>query len=83
MMIFLEGTDCDYLDRIHDGPFIPKKLIPSTIIDGSNQPEHYVVDAVMSNKVITYKTIKEIWGALEVQCQGTKEIRMNRRSVLT
>ena len=43
MMIFLEATDCDYLDEIHDGPFVHRKLIPSTIVEGVNQPEPYVV----------------------------------------
>ena len=111
MMMFLEATDCDYLDRIHDGPFFPRQLIPTTLVGGVNQPKHYVVkdksewtkeektevlknakvrnilynalDVVMSNRVITSKTTKEIWDALEVQCQETKEIKKNRRFVLT
>lgn len=37
----------------------------------------------MSNRIITCKTTKEIWDALETQCQGTKEIKKNRRSILT
>ena len=36
----------------------------------------------MSNRVITCKTDKEIWDTLEVQCQGTKEIKKNRRAIL-
>ena len=37
----------------------------------------------MSNRVITCKTAKEICDALEIQCQGTKEIKKNMRYVLT
>lgn len=40
------------------------------------------LDVVMSNIVIACKTAKEIWDALEVQCQGTKAIKKNMRSVL-
>ena len=41
MMMFLEATDCDYLDRIQDGPFVPKKLIHIASVDGVDQPEYY------------------------------------------
>ncbi|KAL8155217.1 hypothetical protein AgCh_000557 [Apium graveolens] len=44
---------------------------------------HSSLDSVMSNRVIGYKTIKEIWDALEVKCQGTTAIKKNRRTVLT
>ena len=43
---------------------------------------HNSLDSVMSNKVIAYKTAKEIWDALETQCQGTTTIKKNRRAVL-
>ena len=43
---------------------------------------HNSLDAVLSNRVITCKTAKEIWDALEVQCQGTKAIKKNRRALL-
>ena len=110
-MMFLEAIYCDHLDRIHDGPFVLRKLISATIVEGVNQLEHYTVkdksewtkeekteilkdakvinilhnalDTAMSKMVITCKTSKEIWDALEVQCQGTKEIKKNMRSVLT
>ena len=110
MLMFLEATDPDFLDRIHDGPHEPKKLVPAAIVDGTTVPEHYVakdkfewtpeekadvlkdakvknilynsLDAVLSNRVITCKTAKEIWDALEVQCQGTKAIKKNRRTLL-
>ena len=36
---------------------------------------HNSLDEVLSNRVITCKTAKEIWDALEVQCQGTKAIK--------
>ena len=35
----------------------------------------------MSNRVIACKTTKEIWDALEIECQGTKEIKKNRRAI--
>ena len=43
MMMFLEVIDYDYLDKIHDGPYIPRKLIPTTLVNGINQPEYYAV----------------------------------------
>ena len=43
---------------------------------------HNSLDSVMSNRVIAYKTAKEIWDALETQCQGTMAIKKNRRAVL-
>ena len=106
MILYLEAVDPDFVDRITDGPHIPKKLIPQ---DGTT-PEHYVdkqkaemtkevklevlkvakvksilhnsLDDVMSNRVIACKTSKEIWDKLETQCQGTKNIKKNRRALL-
>ena len=43
MMMFLEAADCDYLDRIHDGPYVPTKLVPQVNTDGKTVPEHYVI----------------------------------------
>ena len=43
---------------------------------------HNSLESVMSNRVIAYKTAKEIWDALETQCQGTMAIKKNRRAVL-
>ena len=40
------------------------------------------MDAVISNRVIACKTSKEIWDKLETQCQGTKDIKKNRRALL-
>ncbi|XP_074355886.1 uncharacterized protein LOC141695546 [Apium graveolens] len=40
------------------------------------------LDNVMSNRVIACKTLKEIWDALETQCQGTMAIKNNRRVIL-
>ena len=110
MLIFLEATDPDYIDRINDGPHEPRKLVPAAVVDGITVPEHYVakdkfewtseekidvlkdakvknilhnsLDEVLSNRVITCKTAKEILDALEVQCQGTKAIKKNRRALL-
>ena len=110
MLMFLEATDADYIDRINDGPHEPIKLVPAAVVDGVTVPEHYVakdkfewtseekadvlkdakvknilhnsLDEVLSNRVITCKTAKEIWDALEVQCQGTKAIKKNIRALL-
>ena len=110
MLMFLEATDPDYIDRINDGPHEPRKLVPSAVVDGVTIPEHYVakdkfewtieekddvlkdakvrnilhnsLDEVLSNRVITCKTAKEIWDTLEVQCQGTIAINKNRRTLL-
>ena len=88
MLMFLEATDPDYIDRINDGPHEPRKLVPSAVVDGVEIPEHYVakdkfewtteekadvlkdakvrnilhnsLDEVISNRVITCKTTKEI-----------------------
>ncbi|XP_074342657.1 uncharacterized protein LOC141680289 [Apium graveolens] len=43
---------------------------------------HNSLDNVMFNRVIACKTVKEIWDALETQCQGTMAIKKNRRAVL-
>ncbi|KAL8109079.1 hypothetical protein AgCh_025247 [Apium graveolens] len=40
------------------------------------------LDSVMSNRVIACKTTKEIWDAVETQCQETTAIKKNRRAVL-
>ncbi|KAL8091834.1 hypothetical protein AgCh_034188 [Apium graveolens] len=44
---------------------------------------HSAIDNVMSNRVINYKTAKEIWDALETRCQGTDSIKKNMRTILT
>ncbi|KAK1393572.1 hypothetical protein POM88_012628 [Heracleum sosnowskyi] len=44
---------------------------------------HSALDNVMSNRVIACKTAKEIWDALEVRCQGTSDIKKNRKTILT
>ncbi|MGI4673300.1 hypothetical protein ACR2XN_27920, partial [Klebsiella pneumoniae] len=44
---------------------------------------HSALDNVMSNKVINCTTAKDIWDALEVRCQGTANIKRNRRNILT
>ncbi|XP_074356105.1 uncharacterized protein LOC141695788 [Apium graveolens] len=43
---------------------------------------HNSLDNIMSNMVIAYKTVKAIRDDLETQCQGTLEIKNNRRVVL-
>ena len=42
MLMFQEATNPDFLDRIHDGPHEPKKLVPAAVVDGITVPEHYV-----------------------------------------
>lgn len=104
--MYLESQDPDYRNRILDGPYIPKKLVPLT----NGKPEHYVkktksemtleekseylkdakvrtilhnsLDPVQANRVIAFKTAKEIWDTLETQCQGTEAIKKNRRALL-
>ncbi|KAK1394100.1 hypothetical protein POM88_013156 [Heracleum sosnowskyi] len=41
MLMYLEAMDPNYLDRIHDGPYIPTRIIEWT----ETVPEHYVVKA--------------------------------------
>ncbi|KAK1360564.1 hypothetical protein POM88_045038 [Heracleum sosnowskyi] len=43
---------------------------------------HSSLDAVMSNRVIAYKSAKEIWDTLETQCQGSASVKKNRRALL-
>ena len=106
MLMYLEASDPDYIDKINDGPYLPRKIVPHT----ATEPKHFIfkeksewfpedkikalknvkvktilhnsLDHVMSNRVITCRTTKEIWDALEIQCQGTKEIKKNRRAIL-
>lgn len=106
MLMYLETADPDFIDRITNGPHVPKKRVPQ---EGTTL-EHYLdkmkaemtqeeklevlkdatvknilhnsLDVVMSNRVIACKTSKEIWDTLEVQCQGTIEIKKNRRTLL-
>ena len=106
MLMYLEASDPDYIDRINDGPYLPRKIVPQT----ATEPEQFIIkektewsaedkievlkdvkvktilynslDHVMSNRVIACRTSKEIWDTLEIQCQGTKEIKKNRRAVL-
>lgn len=43
---------------------------------------HSSLDYVLSNRMISCKTVKEIWDTLETQCQGTMAIKENKRVVL-
>ena len=104
MLMYLEASDPDYVDRVNDGSNLPKKIALQT----STEHEHFItkeksewspedkaevlkdakvknilhnsLDNVMSNRVIACKFTKEIWIALKVQCQGTKEIKKNKKS---
>ena len=38
MILYLESIDSDFIDRITDGPHVPKKLVPK---EGTT-PEHFV-----------------------------------------
>ncbi|KAK1379053.1 hypothetical protein POM88_025797 [Heracleum sosnowskyi] len=106
MLMYLEASDPDYIDRISNGPFIPTEPVAATETTPAGlapkkksewTPEdkaqiikdakvrnilHNGLDTVLSNRVIACKTAKEIWDALEVQCQGTEEIKKNRRGIL-
>ncbi|KAK1359569.1 hypothetical protein POM88_044043 [Heracleum sosnowskyi] len=88
MLMYLEAMDPDYLDRIRDGPYVPTRIVAQT----DTVPEHYMVkiknilhnilDAVMSNRVIACKSVKEIWDTLETQCQRFASVKKNRRALL-
>jgi len=110
MMLALEATDVDYLERLTEGPYIPMKLVPAYQEEGKEIAEHYIpklksewnaedkvdvlkdakvrnllhngLDPVMSNRVISCKTAKQIWDTLEIQCSGTEKIKKNRRNIL-
>lgn len=61
--MFVEATDPDYHDRIHDGPFVPTKLVPEMMVDGRSIPEHYMVkdkiDWTKEEKTDVLKDAKE------------------------
>ena len=106
MLMYLEASDPDYIDRINEGPYLPRKIVPQI----ETEPEQFIIkeksewspedniealkdvkvktilhnslDHVMSNRVIACKTAKEICDTLEIQLQGTKEIKKNRRAIL-
>ena len=42
MILALEATDVDYLDRILVGPYVPMKLVSAHQEDGVEIPENYV-----------------------------------------
>ncbi|XP_074346825.1 uncharacterized protein LOC141685629 [Apium graveolens] len=89
MLMFLEAIDDAFVDIVKTGPPYPME----TVAMSANAPEHYAIkeksklsdaknlDNMMSNRVIVCKTAKEIWDALETQCQGTMAIKKNRRAV--
>ena len=43
MILYLEATDPDFIDKITDGPHVPKKLIPQ---DGTT-PELVYVNSIV------------------------------------
>lgn len=42
MLMFLEATYHDYLERINDGPYVPFKLVPTTVVEGVTINEHSI-----------------------------------------
>lgn len=48
MLHHLEATDPDYLDRIHDGPYIPSKLVPQIMVDGKIVEDHLLINQRLS-----------------------------------
>ena len=38
MLMYLEAIDPDYIDKVNDGPYVPKKIVPKT----PEVPEHCI-----------------------------------------
>ena len=62
MLMYLEASDPDYIDRINDGPYLPKKIVPQT----ATEPEHFIIkeksewspeDKIEALKDVKVKTI--------------------------
>ena len=39
MLMYLEASNPDYIDRINDGPYLPRKIVPQT----TTEPERFVL----------------------------------------
>ena len=88
MLMFLEATDPDFLDRINDGPHEPKKLVLATVVDGITIPEQYVAkdrfewtseektDVLTDAKVknILHNSLDEVLSNRVITCKIAKEI---------
>ncbi|KAL8115933.1 hypothetical protein AgCh_022431 [Apium graveolens] len=81
MLIHLEATDPDYLDLKEKTEWTLEEKVIVLKDAKVRYILHNSLDSVMSNMVLAYKTAKEIWDALETQCQGTMAIKKNRRVV--
>ena len=42
MLLALEATDVDYLDRIREGPIVPKKIVPAHQEEGVEIPDDFI-----------------------------------------
>ncbi|KAL8121477.1 hypothetical protein AgCh_018270 [Apium graveolens] len=82
MLMHLEATDPDYLDLKEKSEWTPEEKVDVLKDVKVRKFLHNSLDYVMSNRVIAYTTSKEIWYALETQCQGTMAIKKNRRAIL-
>ncbi|KAL8125822.1 hypothetical protein AgCh_013204 [Apium graveolens] len=83
MLMFLEAIDDSYVDIINSGSPYPKKLLSMT----PEVLEYYIRKKNLNGQnlrklVIACKIAKEIWDALETQCQGIMAIKRNIRAVL-
>lgn len=84
-MMYVVASDPEYLDRIFDGPYIPKKLVPQT--DG--RPEHCVrktktdmtpeekIELLKDAKVknILHNSLDSVMSNRVIACNTTKEIQ--------
>ena len=73
MLYHLEATDPDYLDMIHDGSYVPMKIVPFTT-DGCK--------VVLNNYLLSCKSAKKMLDKLQVHCEDTKPCKNNIRSFL-
>ena len=39
MLMYLEVSDPDYIDRINEGPYLPRKIVPQT----ETEPEQFII----------------------------------------
>ena len=62
MLMYLEASDPDYIDRINDGPYLPRKIVPQI----ATEPEQFIIkeksewspeDKIEDMKDVKVKTI--------------------------
>ena len=82
--MYLEASDPDYIDRVNDGPYLSKKIVPQT----PTEPEHFVIkeksewspedkaeilkDAKVKN--ILHNSLDNVMSNRVIACKTTKKI---------